>query len=79
MFLLVTLADVAAPLCLVSPLARRIVVPTLLGFHVLALVFIKVMFWPHALLLILFSDISVWAPSLSRLTPRRWRGALPAS
>ena len=79
MFLLTTLAEVLAPLCLVSTLARRIVVPTLLSFHMLALVFMKVIFWPHALLLILFSDISVWASSLSRLTPRRWRGALSAS
>jgi len=79
MFLLVTLAEVGAPLCLVSKLARRTVVPILLSFHILALVFMKIIFWPHALLLVMFSDISVWAPSLFRLTPRRWRSALSAS
>jgi hypothetical protein len=79
MFLVVTLAELATPLCLISARARRIVVPTLVSFHLLAFVLMKVIFWPHALLLILLSDISAWSRKLLQHGPRRWRGALPAS
>ena len=78
-FLVVTLAELGAPLCLISGRARRIIAPILVCFHILALVLMKVIFFPHGLLLILFSDISAWVGRLPHLAARRWCGALPVS
>jgi len=60
----VTFFEITAPLCLISPLYRRIFVPVMLSFHLLSLVLMNIFFFDEMLLYLLLVDWSKKFPAL---------------
>jgi len=62
----ITLFEITAPLCLVSPHFRWIFIPVMLSFHLLSLVFMNILFFDDMLLYLLLVDWSRHYPALRR-------------
>ncbi|MCE0483589.1 MAG: hypothetical protein LV479_05050 [Methylacidiphilales bacterium] len=60
----VTLFEMGAPVCLVSPRFRLIFIPVMLSFHALSLVFMNIFFFDDMLLYLLLIDWSRYYPGL---------------
>jgi hypothetical protein len=60
----ITLFEITAPLCLVSPHYRRVFIPVMLSFHLLSLVLMNIFFFDDMLLYLLLVDWSKKFPSL---------------
>lgn len=63
-FPIITLFEIAAPLCLVSPHFRWIFIPTMLSFHLLSLIVMNIFFFDNMLLYLLLIDWSRKYPAL---------------
>lgn len=63
---IITLFEIAAPLCLASARFRTIFIPVMLSFHALSLVFMNIFFFDDMLLYLLLVDWSRGFPSLRR-------------
>jgi hypothetical protein len=62
----ITLFEMTAPLCLVSPHYRWIFIPVMFSFHLLSLVFMNIFFFDDMLLYLLLIDWSRRFPSMRR-------------
>jgi hypothetical protein len=60
----ITFFEITAPLCLISPLYRRIFIPVMLSFHLLSLVLMNIFFFDDMLLYLLLVDWSKKFPAL---------------
>jgi hypothetical protein len=69
-FVLTTLFEIASPLCLVSAAFRRVFVPFMLLFHLLAHVLINIVFLPHLLLYVFLFDLDRTAAVVGKMIGR---------
>jgi len=60
----ITLLEITAPLCLISPLYRCIFIPVMLSFHLLSLVLMNIFFFDDMLVYLLLVDWSKRFPAL---------------
>ena len=65
---IITLFEMAAPLCLVCPHFRWVFIPVMLSFHLLSLVFMNIFFFDDMLLYLLLID---WSRRFSALRARQ--------
>jgi hypothetical protein len=64
----ITLFEITAPLCLLSPHYRRVFIPVMLSFHLLSLVLMNIFFFDDMLLYLLLVDWSKKFPALRART-----------
>jgi hypothetical protein len=62
----ITLFEITAPLCLISPWYRRVFIPVMLSFHLLSLVLMNIFFFDDMLLYLLLIDWAKKFPALRR-------------
>lgn len=60
----ITIFEIAAPLCLISPLFRRVFIPIMISFHLLSLLLMNIFFFDDVLLYLLLVDWSRKYPAL---------------